>query len=128
MTLHYNKLSEKQKRKDLRNNATKAERILWNYLKNSHLENTKFRRQYSIDQLVVDFYCSELKLAIEVDGSSHFEKDQILYDIERENYIKSFGIQFLRITNEDVYTGIESVLAQISDKVIKLNKMKNAAP
>ncbi len=78
-----------------------------------------------MDQLVVDFYCPELKLAIEVDGSSHFEKDQILYDIERENYIKSFGIQFLRITNEDVHTAIESVLAQISDKVIKL---KNAAP
>ena len=92
MTLHFNKRREKQKGKDLRNNATKAERILWKYLKNSQLENTKIRRQYSVDQFVIDSYCPEIKLAIEIDGSSHFDKDQIPYDIERENYIKSFGI------------------------------------
>ena len=127
MTRHFNKHSELQKRKRLRNNATKAERILWKYLKNNQLENSKFRRQYSIDQFVVDFYCPELKLAIEVDGKSHFSEDQIPYDVERENYIKSFGIHFLRFTNNEVYQNIDSILIQLSDKIIELRKSKNTS-
>lgn len=128
MTKHFNKHTELQKRKRLRNNATKAEIILWKYLKNSQLKNIKFRRQYSIDQFVVDFYCPEIKLAIEVDGKSHFKEDQIPYDIERENYIKSFGIHFLRFTNEEVYKNIDSVLTQISLMVKDLKSLKVTTP
>ena len=128
MTRHFNKHSELQKRKRLRNNATKAERILWKYLKNNQLENSKIRRQYSIDQFVLDFYCPDLKLAIEIDGKSHLNKDQIPYDIERQNYIKSFGIQFLRFTNDDVYNNIESVLTQISCRIKDLKRSKNTTP
>jgi len=125
MTKHFNKHSELQKRKRLRNNATKAERILWRYIKNSQIENSKFRRQYSIDQFVIDFYCAEIKLAVEVDGNSHLSKDQIPYDIERQNYIKSFRIHFLRFSNDEVYNNIDSVLTQISNKI---KALKNTSP
>jgi len=128
MTKHFNKYSELLKRKRLRNNATKAERVLWKYLKNSQLENTKFRRQYSIDQFIIDFYSPEIKLAIEVDGNSHLNKEQIPYDIERENYIKSFGIHFLRITNDGVYKKIDFVLTQISSKINDLKRLKETTP
>jgi very-short-patch-repair endonuclease len=125
MTKHFNKHREVQKRKFLRNHATKAERILWRYLKNSQLENTKFRRQYSIDQFVIDFYCPDIKLAIELDGSSHFSKDQFPYDIEREKYIKSFGIKIQRFTNEEIYTKLDLVLIQIANKINELKNLKN---
>jgi len=128
MTKHFNKHTELQKRKRLRNNATRAERILWKYLKNSQLENTKFRRQYSIDKFIIDFYSPEMKFAIEVDGNSHYDKEHIPYDIERENYIKSFGIKFQRFTNEEVYKNIDSVLLHISKKINELRKLQNTTP
>jgi len=128
MTKYFNKHTELQKRRRLRNNATKAERILWKYLKNSQLENTKFRRQYSIDQFVIDFYSPEIKLAIEVDGNSHLGKEQIPYDIEREKYIKSFNIKFQRFANDEVYKNIDSVLLKISNKIKELKKLQNTTP
>ena len=72
MTLHYNRTKENWRRKELRNNMTKAEKILWEYLKNKKLEGYKFRRQYSVDSFIIDFYCPKVKLGIEVDGEVHF--------------------------------------------------------
>lgn len=72
MTIHCNKTSEKNKRRQLRNNATEAEKRLWQHLKGRQLDGFKFRRQHSIDSYVVDFYCPQVKLAVEIDGESHF--------------------------------------------------------
>jgi very-short-patch-repair endonuclease len=72
MTKIFNKSSEKLKRQQLRNNLTPAELILWSRLRGKQIYNCKFRRQYSIDYFVIDFYAPEIKLAIEVDGESHF--------------------------------------------------------
>jgi very-short-patch-repair endonuclease len=73
MTKLYNQTSEKAKRQQLRKNMTKAEFIMWQKLKGKQLEGYKFRSQYGVGQFVVDFYCTELKLAIEIDGESHFQ-------------------------------------------------------
>ncbi|PAX51939.1 endonuclease domain-containing protein [Brunnivagina elsteri] len=117
MTQIYNKTSEKDKRKQLRNNMTTAENILWGKIKGKQIETCKFRRQYSVNQFVIDFYCPELKLAIEIDGESHFQDDAIKYDKERQVLIESIGVQFLRFNNNEVYNNLDGVLEVITEKV-----------
>ena len=89
MTLLFNKSSEKNKRKRLRNNATIAEKILWEELKGSKLLGYKFRRQYGVGPFVVDFYCPRLKLAIEVDGSYHLREDVVKESLSQEDALKN---------------------------------------
>jgi very-short-patch-repair endonuclease len=84
----------------------------------------KFRRQYSIDQYIIDFYCPRLKLAIEVDGDSHFEPGAEEYDKIRQAHIETFGIRFLRFTNADVYHGLDGVLHVIFNSIEVLVKSK----
>ena len=122
MTTIFNKHSEKEKRRQLRNNLTKAEVIVWQHLKGRQVNNCKFRRQYSIGPFVLDFYCPELKLAIEIDGSSHDHEDAQAYDQERQKYIEALGITFLRFTNEQVYKNIESVVMSINEKSLQLKQ------
>jgi very-short-patch-repair endonuclease len=114
MTKLFNKSSEKTKRKMLRNNMPKAEIILWSKIRNKQLLKLKFRRQYSIGPFVLDFYCPEIRLAIEIDGDSHFQEEEIEYDKERQRYIEDKRIKFLRFTNEDVYKNINEVLNDIA--------------
>jgi len=97
----------KERRQKLRNKATRAERLLWNVLKGKRLKGIKFRRQHSVDFFILDFYCPELKLAIEVDGPSHLNKEE--YDIFRQSHIESYGIEFLRFTNNDIYENLQGV-------------------
>lgn len=117
MTKLYNKTSEKLKRQQLRKEMTKAEKLLWEKLKSQQLENCKFRRQYSVDKFVLDFYSPEIKLAIEVDGDSHFQDGAVEYDAERQIFIESVGIKFLRFTNDDVYHNLEGVIEVIAGKI-----------
>jgi very-short-patch-repair endonuclease len=109
----------------LRRNLPKAEVILWSRLKNKGLDGYKFRRQYSIGKFVVDFYCPRLKLAIEVDGDSHFSEKSEVYDKERQRFIESFKISFLRFTNKDIYENLDEVLAAI--KVRMENKFEESS-
>jgi very-short-patch-repair endonuclease len=120
MTKLYNKTSEKAKRQQLRRNMTKAEFLLWQKLKGKQLEGVKFRSQYGVGQFVVDFYCTELKLAIEIDGDSHFQDGVQEYDQERQAVIESVEIQFLRFTNDEVYGNLEGVLERIIQKIGEL--------
>ncbi len=99
---------------------TKAEVVLWSRLKGRQLLGLKFRRQHSIGPFILDFYCPELKLAIEVDGASHFLGDSPVYDAERQSYIENFGIRFLRFTNLDVLENIEGVLVSIMETVCRI--------
>jgi len=99
---------------------TKAEKLLWEKLKSQQLENCKFRRQYSVDKFVIDFYSPEIKLAIEVDGDSHFQDGAVEYDAERQTFIESVGINFLRFTNDDVYYNLEGVIEVIAGKIQSL--------
>ncbi len=112
MTRVFNKSEEKLKRKRLRNNMPLAEIILWSKLKGKNM-GYKFRRQYSVGEFVIDFYCPELKLAIEIDGCSHFIDEAEVRDKERQMIIESYGFTFLRFTNEEIYNNIDGVLTKI---------------
>jgi very-short-patch-repair endonuclease len=116
VTLHFNRRSERDKRKALRSNASNAEQRLWQHLSAKQL-GAKFRRQYSVDAYVLDFYAPRSKLAIEVDGDSHFTADAVQYDEERTAYIKQFGIEVLRFTNLEIFENIEGVLDNIEAAV-----------
>ncbi len=120
MTDIYNKNSEKEKRRKLRQDTVKAEKIIWDRIRNRQIEDCKFRRQYSVDKFVIDFYSPILKLAIEIDGESHFKEGAAEYDRERQMYIESLGIKFIRFTNNDVYDNLDGVLESIALKVREL--------
>jgi very-short-patch-repair endonuclease len=117
MTELYNKPSEKEKRRLLRNNMPLAEMIVWEKLKGRQVEGCKFRKQYSISAFVIDFYAPELRLAIELDGDSHFRDGVQDYDYERQMFLESKGTQFLRFTNQQVYEDLEVVLKMIAQKI-----------
>ena len=113
----FNRKAQKLKRQYLRNNATHAERILWSKLKGKQLLGRKFRRQHGIGPFIVDFYCPECKLAIEIDGPIHWAKEAKEYDRHREEYIRRYGIHFLRFTNSAVVESLDGVLMEIAEEV-----------
>jgi very-short-patch-repair endonuclease len=125
MTQNFNKTSEKEKRRNLRKNQTFCEKILWIYLRDRKTFGYKFRRQYSVDHYVIDFYCPELKLAIELDGSVHDIPDQKEYDEYRQEYLERFGITFCRITNDELM-GNANTTFEIIEKAIKTISKENA--
>ncbi|MES2674607.1 MAG: endonuclease domain-containing protein [Pseudomonadota bacterium] len=104
------------KRRDLRKNLTEPERRLWSKIRNKQL-GVKFRRQHGIGHYIVDFYCSECALVIELDGDSHFTPRAQQYDCERENFMRTLGFETLRFLNQDVMTNVEGVLMKINEKI-----------
>lgn len=110
-------MNKKQFRQTLRRNMPEPEKRLWRCLRAKQL-GVKFRRQHSIGRYVVDFYCPEKKLVIEVDGDSHFTPEAIAYDKERTRYIQSVGIDVLRVTNAQVMQELDAVLNQIMTKCV----------
>ncbi|MCH8063301.1 MAG: endonuclease domain-containing protein [Chloroflexi bacterium] len=125
MTQYFNRPSEKEKRRLLRNNMPNAETVIWTRLKGKQLLGYKFRRQYSVDRYIVDFYCPELKLAVEIDGDSHYQKGSEDNDRRRQAFIESFGIQFLRFTNEDVFKNLEGVIETVRRTALEMNSRGN---
>jgi very-short-patch-repair endonuclease len=117
MTKIFNRTDVKEKRRVLRKNMPPAEFILWSKLRSKSLNGCKFRRQYSIGTYIVDFYCPQLKLAIEIDGESHFIDGADSYDRNRQSNIESFGVNFLRFTNTDVYERLEGVIDKILERI-----------
>ena len=104
-------------RKKLRNTATAGEATLWKYLRNRQLEGMKFRRQHSIGKYVVDFYCPNAKLAIELDGEAHTYDSINKRDRDRTLYFETLGIRVLRFENRLVFTNLENVLREIATQV-----------
>jgi very-short-patch-repair endonuclease len=103
-----------QHARELRNQMTPAERKLWQFLSGRKLMNLKFRRQHLIVSFIVDFYCPEKKLIIEVDGGTHI--DNQIYDEARENYLKSKGFRILRFLNTEVISGTADALEKIQSE------------
>ncbi len=95
MTEYFNKSKYKQRRKELRNNPTKTEKILWDALKGKKLAGHKFRRQYGVGRYILDFYCVKEKLAIEIDGEVHENAESKEYDNKRDEFIRNFGIDVI---------------------------------
>ncbi len=101
-------------RTQLRKTLTPAEAILWNGLKNSNLGNKKFRRQHSILNYIVDFYCPEERLIIELDGNHHFLPGGTEHDAERDAALMALGFKILRYENEIVIKHSAEVLENIA--------------
>ena len=99
--------------RELRQSLTKAEKILWEYLRNRKLDGFKFRRQHPVDKFIADFYCHEKKLVIELDGSVHDEKMNAQYDEARSYELKGSGIMVIRFRNSEVENNISFVLNEI---------------
>jgi very-short-patch-repair endonuclease len=121
----FNRKYQKPIRQRLRNDATGAEKLLWKKLKHSQLLGHKFRRQQGIAKHVVDFYCPEIKLAIEIDGVTHSTPEEIRHDEERQATIENIGVHFLRFTNCDVYENLDWVLEVIAGELEKRKAEKN---
>jgi len=115
----FNRKLEKARRRALRKSMPAAEIILWSKLKGKQFAGYKFRRQYSVGPYILDFYCPERKLAIEIDGDSHFIGDAEQRDAQRQRVIERFGIRFLRVTNNDVRTNLYGVLLAIEEALNK---------
>lgn len=105
-----------------RTDQTDAEKLLWRYLRNRQLNGYKFRRQYPIYNYILDFYCVENKIAIELDGSQH-EKRKI-YDEIRTKELQKLGIRVIRFWDNDVLQNIDGVLEQILMKVENISNKK----
>ena len=115
----FNRKAQKHIRQYLRNNATDAERKLWEMLKGKQLLGYKFRRQQGIEQYVVDFYCPQGKLAIEIDGATHSTPQQKIADLQRTERIQSHGITVARFTNTDIFENPDGVLTAIIESLKK---------
>lgn len=101
----------------LRHNQTETERLLWSKLRSRQLVGCKFYRQYPIGNYIIDFYCFEKKLAIELDGSQHLK--QRMYDEKRSEVLRAKGITLLRFWDNEVFQNTNSVLEVIIDALIK---------
>lgn len=108
-----NKKKTKGKRRFLRKNMTKAERALWMKLRASRLAGLRFRRQYGVQDYVIDFYCPQYRLAIEVIRDVHGYDRRIKFDRTRRRIVESLGIKILIYTNQQVLESTEEVLKDI---------------
>ena len=120
--MHYktakaNESEQKILRKELRSHATPAEAVLWKMLKGRNADGMKFRRQQGIGPYVLDFYCPELRLCVELDGSSHDYKYE--YDEQRTEFLQNQGIRVLRFSNEQVWQGLDFVV----DEIVRVGRL-----
>jgi very-short-patch-repair endonuclease len=99
--------------KQLRHELTGCERLLWQHLRSRQLGGFKFRRQYPLPPYVLDFYCAELALVVELDGGQHFGDEALRRDAERSRYLGRYGVRVLRFSNREVLAQMPEVLAEI---------------
>ena len=102
-----------ERAQDLRRNMSPPEHLLWEQLKRRGLDGHKFRRQHPFDPYVLDFYCPEKKLAIEVDGEGHSMGDQPMRDARRDGFLKRHGVRVLRFSADDCFRDLDSVVRTI---------------
>ena len=114
----HNRKSLKEVRRQLRRSLTPAEATLWKALQGSKLGGKKFRRQHSIGNYVVDFYCPECGLAVELDGDAHFTESGAEADAKRSAYLNQQKIRVLRFENREIFDNLEFVLAEIEKNLI----------
>lgn len=113
MTKIFNRYDGKYRRQELRNNLTKGEVILWLHISRKQLGGFKFRRQHGIGKFSVDFYCPEIKLAVEVDGITHQFEGVFERDAWRQKLIEHEGIVFKRYTSEDIFNHLGQTLTDL---------------
>ena len=118
-----NRPEELTERRSLRTNGTKEEAMMWKVLKNRQVSGIRFRRQFSVGAYILDFYCPELKLCIELDGAGHYNSEGLRHDYVRDKYLSELGIRVLRFENRAVLkmqpvmlAEIEAVIAELREK------------
>ena len=121
----HNRKYLKNRRQELRNNATSAETFLWKHLSKRKLEGRKFRRQQSLDNYIVDFYCPSEKLIIELDGEYHNNPKITEKDLKRDKRLEELGFIILRFENKLVFNDLQGVLNSISEQ---FNNTKSSPP
>lgn len=97
--------------------STEPEQRLWYRIRSKQLNSLKFRRQHGIGPYIVDFYCPEMKIIIEIDGETHFTDEQKALDSKREDYLRSLGLKIVRYTNDEIMKNLEGVLEDILSNV-----------
>ena len=100
---------------------SEPEKRLWSKLRSRQLHGYKFRRQHGIERYIVDFFCSELGVVVEVDGKTHTETKQIAYDEIRDRHLKLLGLSILRYTNFEVMSNLEGVLLDLEKHILQIS-------
>jgi very-short-patch-repair endonuclease len=100
---------------DLRNSMTPAECLLWQRLRRKQLSGYRFRRQHPVNEFIVDFFCPDAQMVIEIDGEVHDDPSQKERDLERTRILNRFGLKVLRFSNAEVIGDIDSVLEKIAN-------------
>ena len=113
----YNIPAKKEFRKTLRNSLTAAEAVLWKSLQRRQLLGRKFRRQASIGRYIVDFFCAESAIVIELDGAAHFSITIDEYESTRTHYLEQQGLKIIRFENKEIYDNLDGVLETIKANV-----------
>lgn len=108
-----------KKARRLRNNSTKSEIILWKYLKGKQVHGVDFHRQRPVDQFIVDLFCSELYLGIELDGYTHHLSDVAKKDEIKEKRLRKLGVELIRFDDEEIYYDLDNVLRAIEMVVLE---------
>ncbi len=106
------------KAREMRKISTTAEKFLWSLLRDRQLQNAKFRRQHPIGNYILDFYCHESRLAVELDGSGHAESEQQELDMQRTEWLNNQGISVIRFWNNEVMENIQGVLQRIAETLV----------
>src|SRR3989338_4502814 len=107
-------------RRELRHNATPAEKVFWDMVCDKKLSGLKFRRQHSIGKYIVDFYCAALRLIVEIDGDSHGTDEGLEADKIRTTYLESQNYKIIRYANSDILKNLEGVFQDLNSKIKKL--------
>jgi very-short-patch-repair endonuclease len=115
----YNDPIRKSDRRRLRKDATDAERKLWTILRDRRIAGLKFFRQYSIGPYILDFYCPDERLAVEVDGGQHADVQGQEHDAKRDRYLRELNIRVIRFWNNDVLRNIEGAEQRIREEVTR---------
>jgi len=111
----------KDRRRELRRNQTDAERAFWAKVRNKQFLGMKFFRQYSFGPYILDFYCSEKKLAVELDGGQHNQPEGRDSDLVRTDYLNTHGVEVVRFWNNEVLHEIDGVLARLELELVSQN-------
>ena len=115
--LPYNR-NLKEFSRQLRKRSTVGEILLWKKLRAGSMMNYTFNRQKPLDRYIVDFYCKPLNLVIEIDGSYHFEQEQMMKDEQRQRVLEEMGLNFLRFSEQQVRKDMDMVLKTIEDYIL----------
>ena len=113
----------KERARWLRNNSTKSEIILWKYLKGKQIHGFDFHRQRPVDNYIIDFFCSELYLGIELDGYAHLLDTSEFRDIRRQERLNSLSVRLIRFWDEEIFNDLDNVLRVIEISVLEQSKV-----